>query len=451
MITRAAGLAPGFLTGKIDNVNSFLIAPMTTRRQFIAYASLSILSGSIASCTGGAKTAGSGEIEFWTMQLQPKFTTYFQDVISKFEQANPGTKIKWVDVPWSGMESKILAAMQAKTAPDVVNLNPDFAAQLAAKNAWLELDSRLVNGESKQYLPGMWKANSLNEKSFGLPWYLTTNITIYNQELFKKAGITQPPKTYQELAQVAKQIKEKTGKYTFFATLVPEDANDVLESLVQMGVELVNPSGQAAFNTAAGKAAFKYWVDLYQQGLLPKEVLTQGHKQGMQLYQSGEIALLSAGAPAVNDIAKNAPQIAKVSAIAPQISGQTGKISVAVMNMVVPRTTKNPDAAVKFALFVTNAANQLAFANSSDTLPSQVQAINDYQTQINSSEKSALAQGKAISASQLGKAEVLIPPMKDIGILKKAIYENLQAAMLGEKTIDQAIELAANTWNNKSK
>ncbi len=424
---------------------------MTTRRQFIAYASLSILAGSIASCTGGAKTEDSGAIEFWTMQLQPKFTNYFQEVIAKFEQAHPGTKVKWVDVPWSGMESKILAAMQAKTAPDVVNLNPDFAAQLAAKNAWLELDSRLVNGESKQYLPGMWQANSLNEKSFGLPWYLTTNITIYNQELFKKAGITQPPKTYQELAQVAKQIKEKTGKYAFFATLVPEDANDVLESLVQMGVELVNASGQAAFNTATGKAAFKYWVDLYQQGLLPKEVLTQGHKQGMQLYQSGEIALLSAGAPAVNDIAKNAPQIAKVSAIAPQISGQTGKISVAVMNMVVPRMSKNPDAAVKFALFVTNAANQLAFANSSDTLPSQVQAITDYQTQINRGEKSALAQGKAISASQLGKAEVLIPPMKDIGILKKAIYENLQAAMLGEKTIDQAIDLAANTWNNKSK
>ncbi len=424
---------------------------MTTRRQFITYSGLSILSGSIASCTGGQKGGGSGEIEFWTMQLQPKFTSYFQDLIVKFEQVNPGIKVKWVDVPWSGMESKILAAMQAKTAPDVVNLNPDFAAQLAAKNAWLELDSKLDNGEGKQYLPGMWKANSLGGKSFGLPWYITTNITIYNQELFKKAGITQPPKTYQELAQVAKQIKEKTGKYAFFTTLVPEDANDVLESLVQMGVELVNADGQAAFDTTAGQNAFQYWVELYKQGLLPKEILTQGHKQGMQLYQSGEIALLSAGAPAVNDIAKNAPKIAKVSAIAPQISGQTGKISVAVMNMVVPRTTKNPDAAVKFALFVTNAANQLAFANSSDTLPSQVQAIADYQTKMKNAEKSPLAQGKVISASQLNKAEVLIPPMKDIGALKKAIYENLQAAMVGEKTVDQSIKQAAKSWNSRAK
>jgi hypothetical protein len=48
---------------------------MTTRRQFITYSGLSILSGSIASCTGGQKAGGSGEIEFWTMQLQPKFTS----------------------------------------------------------------------------------------------------------------------------------------------------------------------------------------------------------------------------------------------------------------------------------------------------------------------------------------------------------------------------------------
>ncbi len=395
------------------------------------------------------------------MQLQPKFTKYFTDAIGQFEQANPGLKVKWVDVPWDGMEKKILAAIQAKTAPDVVNLNPDFASQLAAKNVWLELDEKNTGGASKQYLPGMWKANSLNDKTFGLPWYITTNITIYNQDILKKAGIAQPPKTYQELAQAAKQIKEKTGKYAFFATLLPEDANDVLESFVQMGVDLVAPSGKAAFNSPAGKIAFQYWVDLYKQGLLPKEIMTQGQKQGIQLYESGATAMIFAGAPLVNDIAKNAPDIAKVSAIAPQITGQTKKIGVAVMNLVVPRTSKNSEAAVKFALFVTNAVNQLAFANSSDTLPSQIQAITEYKTGLQSVKKvpdskasgalnSSLAQGKIVSASQLDRAEVLIPPIKDISILKRALYESLQAAMTGEKTVDQALQGAADVWDSRS-
>jgi putative chitobiose transport system substrate-binding protein len=80
-----------------------------------------------------------------------------------------------------------------------------------------------------------------------------------------------------------------------------------------------------------------------------------------------------------------------------------------------------------------------------------VQAIADYQAKMQSGEKSALAQGKLISAGQLSKAEVLIPPMKDVGVLKKAIYENLQAAMLGEKTVEQAIELAAKAWDGRAK
>jgi putative chitobiose transport system substrate-binding protein len=422
--------------GKIGNFRRLLVCGL-----------LGLVLTGVVSCLK-SPTAKAPQLEFWTMQLQPKFNTYFKEAIGKFEATNPGTKVHWVDVPWSAMQGKIQAAMGAKTAPDVVNLNPDFAIQLAAKNAWLDLEPALTKGESKEYLPRIWQAGTLDGKAFSFPWYLTTNVTIYNQDLFTKAGVVKPPTTYQELAQAAKQIKEKTGKYAFFTTFSPEDSNDVLESLVQMGVQLIDAKGKAAFNTPAGKAAFQYWVDLYKQGLLPKESLTQGHQQAIQLYQAGETAMLSAGAPFIDTIAKNAPQIAKVSAVAPQISGQTGKKSVAVMNLVIPRSTKTPDTAVKFALFITNAANQLAFAQASDTLPSNTQAVADYRTKLgNSPDKSAIEQGKLISAEQLSQADVLIPPLKNLNVLKKAIYDNLQAAMLGEKTVEQAVTTAASTWD----
>jgi putative chitobiose transport system substrate-binding protein len=421
---------------KIGNLRRFLVGGLVGL----------VLTG-VVSCLK-SPTNSTPQLEFWTMQLQPKFNDYFKDAISKFELANPGIRVHWVDVPWGAMQGKIQAAMGAKTAPDVVNLNPDFAIQLAAKNAWLDLNPVLTKGESKEYLPSIWQAGTLDGKAFSFPWYLTTNVTIYNQELFTKAGVVKPPTTYQELAQAAKQIKDKTGKYVFFTTFVPEDTNDVLESLVQMGVQLVDKQGKAAFNTPAGRAAFQYWVDLYKQGLLPKEALTQGHQQGIQLYQAGETAMLSAGAPFIDTIAKNAPQIAKVSAVAPQISGQTGKKGVAVMNLVIPRSTKMSEAAVKFALFVTNASNQVAFAQASDTLPSNVKAVADYKTKLGSSnDKSALAQGKLISAEQLSQSEILIPPLKNLNVLKKAIYENLQAAMLGEKTVEESVTTAAAAWD----
>ena len=326
-----------------------------------------LLASWVVSCT----TANVGTtVEFWTMQLQPEFTSYFQGLISTFESQNPGIKVKWVDVPWAAMESKILTAVSAKTPPDVVNLNPDFAAQLAGRNAWLDLDAKVSPEVRSSYLPNIWQASTLNGKSFGIPWYLTTRITIYNTDLLKQASISKPPATYQELAQAARQIHDKTGKYAFFTTFVPQDSGEVLESLVQMGVNLVDKQEKAAFNTPEGRAGFKYWVDLYQQGLLPKECLTQGHRHAIDLYQSGETAFLASGAEFLKTIANNAPQIAKSSTIAPQITGNTGKKNVAVMNVVIPRSSKNPDAALKFALFVTNDDNQLGFAKAANVLPS---------------------------------------------------------------------------------
>ena len=404
----------------------------------------------LVACNNSPSTTGGTEIEFWTMQLQPQFTTYFTELIGKFEAENPGLKVRWVDVPWEAMESKILTAVSAKTAPDVVNLNPNFASQLATRNAWLDLDGKVPPETKAQYLPKIWQASTLNGKSFGIPWYLTTRISFYNQNLFKQAGIQKPPETYAELAEVAAKVKEKTGKYAFFVTFVPGDSGEVLESLVQMGVQLVDAQGKAAFNTPAGVAACQYWVDLYQKKLLPPEVMTQGHRHAIELYQSGETALLSSGAEFLKTIQNNAPTIAEVSAAAPQITGKTGKKNVAVMNLVIPRDTDKPEAAVKFALFTTNTPNQLAFAQAANVLPSTVAGVQQYIAALDKEkEETTLQEARKLSAKELETAEVLIPAMKNMNQLQKLIYENLQAAMSGEKTTEQAVADAAKAWDSK--
>jgi putative chitobiose transport system substrate-binding protein len=195
--------------------------------------------------------------------------------------------------------------------------------------------------------------------------------------------------------------------------------------------------------------AFRYWVDLYKQSLLPKEVLTQGHRHAIELYQSGETALLSSGAEFLKNIETNAPTIAKVSVPAPQITGKTGKTNVAVMNLVIPRDTEKPDDALKFALFVTNTENQLAFAKAANVLPSTVDAVKQYiQDLENMKNTTPVEQARKISATQLENAEVLIPAMKNLNKLQKIIYENLQAAMLNEKSVEQAVTDAAKEWDS---
>lgn len=413
------------------------------------------LSWAVASCSpnpsaeSGQASSGDAEVEFWTMQLQPEFTDYFNQLIAQFESENAGVKVRWVDVPWADMQSKILTAVSAGTAPDVVNLNPDFAAQLAGRNAWLELDDRISVTDREKYLPNIWQASAIDGKSFGFPWYLDTHVTLYNKNLLEQAGISQPPATYIELAEAARQIKDTTGKYAFFKTFVPEDSADVLKSFVQMGAELIDSEGNAAFNTPEGKAVFQYWTDLYQQGLLPKEALTQGHRRAIELYQAGEVAFLSTGPQFLKTIATNAPAVADVTAVSSQITGTTNKKSVAVMNIVVPRNTDQPDAALNFALFLTNDDNQLAFAKAANVLPSTVAALNDSYFTTIPTDAPVLEQARSISAKQMQDAEILLPTIKDIKELQKIVYDNLQAAMLGEKTVDQSVADAATEWDQR--
>ena len=129
-----------------------------------------------------------------------------------------------------------------------------------------------------QYLPKIWDASAIDGKAFGIPWYLTTRIAIYNQALLQQSGFSKPPTTFTDLMQMAPVIKAKTGKYAFFITLAPMDSGEVLESMVQRGVQLIDRNGKAAFNTPIGRSVFQDWVDLYQKNLIPKEVLTEGYR-----------------------------------------------------------------------------------------------------------------------------------------------------------------------------
>jgi putative chitobiose transport system substrate-binding protein len=387
------------------------------------------------------------EVEFWTMQLQPQYTDYFTAVISQFEQENPGLRINWVDVPWSGMESKILTAVAAKTAPDVVNLNPNFASQLAAKGAWLDLSARIPPETVAQYLPNIWQASTIDGKAFGIPWYLTTRIAIYNQALFQQAGLSKPPTNFLELMQVAPIVKEKTGKYAFFMTFAPMDSGEVLESFVQRGVQLVDRSGKAAFNTPLARSIFQDWVNLYEKNLIPKEVLTEGYRYGLELYQRGETAIVATSPEFFKTLAKNSPTIAAQSLASQQITGETGKRNVAVMNLVVPKDTDQPEAALKFALFVANPVNQLSFAKAANVLPSTESGLQDSYFTSLPDVSGPMDRARITSAAQLKSAEVLIPAMKDGKRLQKVIYENLQSAMLGQKTIDRALADAERAWN----
>jgi putative chitobiose transport system substrate-binding protein len=421
-----------------------------------ASAGSALLAGGLASCRqrGGAQsgTAGARVLNVWTLDLAPRFNGYMQAVISRWEQANPGITVRWTDVPWASVERKLLAAVFARTAPDLVNLNPPFAANLASKQGLLDLAPLLPAGAAGSYLPRIWDAGMQDGQQFALPWYLTARITMANRTLLQRAGLAAPPTRWDQLPAYAEAIRRRTGRYALFMTVVPDDSAELLETLVQQGVQLLDGERRAAFHSPAGLEAFAFWSELYRRGLLPREVVSQGYRRAIELYQSGDLAQVATGPDFLRNLQTNAPGIAAVTAPYGPITGPSGQANVAVMNLVVPRQSTMATAAVSFGLELSNAANQLAFAEQARVLPSAAAALAQLQATL-AVERPAqpadqlVQRARLLSAETLERAGVLVPATPGIKRLQAILYTQLQRAMLGELSSARALAEAEVQWN----
>ena len=143
------------------------------------------------------------------------FAPYMQKVINNFERENPDIKIKWIDVPFSEGEKRTLASVLSDNPPDLINLNPDFSALLAQRGALYEIDEQYT----VQYNKSVINSLKYNGKLYSLPWYATSAVTIYNEDLLAKSNVS-IPSTYEDLLLTAPKIKEKTGAYVILPNLI---------------------------------------------------------------------------------------------------------------------------------------------------------------------------------------------------------------------------------------
>ncbi len=326
------------------------------------------------------------ELVFWTLQLGT-FDKYINGIIQEFEQNNPDVKIKWVDVPYSEGEKRTLAALLTDNPPDLINLTPDFSAMAAQKSALFEIPKEVMSA----YPSAMYPSLSYNGKFFAIPFYLTSAITFVNNDLLKKSGINSLPKTYDDVFALAEKVKKSTG---YFAEMPTINENDTfLKILNKYGITPDN--GLQSENATKLFERYKY---LYQNNLIPKESLTQSHREALEKYMSGQIVFLQAGANFLNIVKENAPTVYANTSLAPQIVGSTGKYDFSLMNLIIPAKAKNKDTALKFALFLTNKQNQLELAKLTSVLPVNSEALADGYFK-KSSTKEELA--RKISAEQI--------------------------------------------------
>ncbi len=382
-------------------------------------------------------------LEFWTLQLLG-FSDVLKPMFSEYERTHPGVKIKWVDVPFSEGEKRTLTAVLSPHAPDVVNLNPDFSATLATRQALIDMNDAVSEKDRAVYLPVAWKSCELGKTAFGIPWYLTSRVTLYNRQLLRQAGVTQPPKTYEELLNLSQTMAKNKKGYALMPSL--SEGGNFLKELKKTGIDAFDASGHAVFASKEAVAFLENWVHLYKNKWVPPESLTEGHRAAVDRYQSGTLALLLSGPNFLNIVQENAPKIFQVTDVAPQFPQDAAAVDFSTMVLVVPRKSAHPEEAVDFALFITNARNQLAFSLKAPVLPSVESALKDPYFQAFRS-ANVIDRARSISARQLLSASDVYQIRPRQSEINEIVNQAVQQALLGKYSAREALITAQNKVN----
>lgn len=275
---------------------------------------VSILSISVVGCaapasTSSGKSGKSNSVVTLTVGDWPTKTASNYALMNKekaaFEKANPDIIIKPSTMSWwtgTGAAPFYTAA----AAGQLPNLNPvPFTEPQKIMDAGyaLPITQELRQSGWLKYLkPSIVNLFSRNGQIYGIPNYAYVLGMAYNAQLFKKAGLVDKdgipilPKTWNQLAQDAVQIKKKTGQIGFLYPLSQGWGGWVFLNIARSyGAQFeVKKNGKwvAGFNSPQGVKALQFLKDLRWKYNVLEPNLLSGLSDENQLFGTGQVGMM---------------------------------------------------------------------------------------------------------------------------------------------------------------
>jgi len=391
------------------------------------------------------------EIEFWTISLRPQYDDYFLKKIKEFESENPDFKIVWEDTNFSSINQKLRYRIAAGDVPEVVNLSPQLMSSLLKEDLLYPI-SDLKQDYSQNYYPLLWDNGFYEGKYYAFPWYVSSKLMAYNQEIFKIADLN--PKAIindrDQLFEIAAEITKKTGVYA----LMPQIK--IHHEFIEAGIDLFEDQDKrrkAAFNTEAAEKIINRYQKLVEKGVIPKDALNSGFNIALERYKKNDLAILFTAPQFLDSIENESKYLKEQTALAVIPTAKDGVINSPLMNLVIPKGADYKKEAAEFAYLITSAESQHEFSQRSSILSSALNLEENLELEKEeiiietTAGKSLKNEAQKILRKQLSKNKdlTLIHPQADK--LIKVMDEQFARAFANKITAQEALDNMEKEWN----
>lgn len=288
-------------------------------------------------------------IRYFTFSAAPDHLEDLDTIIAAFEAENPDINVEVSTAPYADYFTLLQADVSGGDAPDVFELNYENFVTYADAGALLDL-SGLVSEEAPFY-PAALEAFNFEGAQLGLPATFSTVVLFYNKDLFDAAGLEYPTNewTWADAVAAAEAIKA-LGNDTW-GLFSPTQFFEFYKKAAQNGeCEFFNEDmTESTINSPACVETLELMLSFTNSGIMPTAADLSGVTDD-QLFMSGKLGMWVTG---IWMFTATAPaEFAWDIAVEPGINQKANHFFSNAA--VVSATTANPEAAAKWAEFLTS-------------------------------------------------------------------------------------------------
>ncbi|MGH2551403.1 MAG: ABC transporter substrate-binding protein [Thermomicrobiales bacterium] len=428
------------------------MAPLKNHKTRTTYSRRGVIGGGVAVASAAMLGASwsarrsfaaqvSGDISVRFFPFGTGVEDLYAEFKDEFEAQNPDVKVNLDLQPWDNRYPKMLADIAAGQGPDVMFVTTDVLIRFSQADAIVPLDfllpAELWSGYEQKYIDEV----SLDGSKWYLPFDKEVPLWLINKDIYEQSGLDPAvlPANWDDLRGVCETVKSAGDDMIFgwgYQAAAGTLNTTFYPFLVQAGGRPISEDGTTAtFNSPEGVEALTFITELFTNGW--------ASQQYMQPIQDGQDPFIL-GTQAVSlEIFVNGLKTQKAQApelnyaLTPMLGHKQQAGFGGMRSWAISKESKNPEAAAALVNFLSNPEINRRHCEMFGTFPAGTEAL------------AASYQGDTEMAEIATHLEFTFGEQKHKygRDLMPLVIPEIQAAIIGEKTPQQALDDAASAVN----
>jgi multiple sugar transport system substrate-binding protein len=248
--------------------------------------------------------------------------------IGLFEQANPDIHVNVQVIAFDALHDKLITSVVGGDAPDISWGLVEWLGELDRMRGLADLTAQMNAWPDRHVIyPNALAALTIGGKLMAVPNYIGLRALLVHSAMLKKAGITAPPKTWDELLADAPKIMKATGKPAFGISGTGVRApQELIMFLAQNGVQIAVPTKDGKYRNTWGDdpaqmkraaAVFDFYAKLAATGAIDPAASGWGYEEEDSDFAQGRYAMVVDGSWMEERVAQNPTEMADVTVSPP--------------------------------------------------------------------------------------------------------------------------------------